>query len=687
MMKKNCSLTFTLVFMCLFFQVSRAAELPPIIQASQPGGSSKVESQGEIITDGQDSVALDFNSLLDLTLNELMKVKVVTPSKFAESLNQSPSVASVITADEIALFGGRDLVEVLSKVTGINVLNSLVGGRYRFTIRGDQPSFNVNHILILIDGIPINRESYIGGIWTQSILAIPLPIVKQIEVVRGPGSALYGSNAFSGVVNIITKNSSELKNSVSLSYGSHNSRAVDLTYATFSGNLEFNTALRFYKSDGWPLETGSTIGKPLSTEAASETPGVLARVRYQDFYATGFWGKADQVTMRGTAADPIAGLTENERYFFDLGYKHQLENGWEVKSSLSHVAGRTDHAVASVDPEQLTVIHYETDDSHFELHTLGEVSDQLQILIGGSYDALTGGVPAAGFPSDWHDWLAGIFAEANYQFNNTKVTTGFQYNYTSEDIGDFVPRLGIIHDFTENLGIKLLYGQAFRSPYAGEKFLDATVGDLTIKGNPKLKPELGTTYDLQLYYQKDNWQSALTLFRNVQQDLVVRIPITTPMDIYFVNKGKLEIEGVELEAKIGLMNAWYLTGSYTYQRNNDTKGLDNFTQQPHDIFKLGIAYHLENWSVGLFENYFSKYPNNTDISQGRAQVNPSSKAYHHLTLNTSYEPLQFDKVKISLYVDNLLDEKAYAPEQPGSSINSVPILAERSLMLSLMFEY
>ncbi len=212
------------------------------------------------------------------------------------------------------------------------------------------------------------------------------------------------------------------------------------------------------------------------------------------------------------------------------------------------------------------------------------------------------------------------------RFSNSKVTAGFQYNYTSEHIDSIVPRLGIIHGFTENLGIKVLYGQAFRSPYAGEKYLDAAIGPLIIKGNPGLKPELSTTYDLQLHYQKVNWLASATIFRIEQEDLVVRTPIT-PTNASFDNKGKIEIEGIELETKISLMNTWYLTGSYTYQRNNDTKGLENFTQQPHHIFKLGIAYSTETWSAGLFESYSSKYPDNSDLSEGRIKPNPSSTAY------------------------------------------------------------
>ena len=100
------------------------------------------------------------DDVFSLSLEQLLNAKVTTPSKRAESLSQSSGIVSVFTAEEIALFGARDLGEVLSKIPGIQPFDSLSSGRHRISIRGDRPTFDNNHVLILLDGTPINRSSY-----------------------------------------------------------------------------------------------------------------------------------------------------------------------------------------------------------------------------------------------------------------------------------------------------------------------------------------------------------------------------------------------------------------------------------------------------------------------------------------------------------------------------------------------
>ena len=137
--------------------------------------------------------------LFNLSLAELMTVVVTTPSKSAQPLNETAAVISTFSKREIALFGGRDLGEVLSRMPGFEEFSSLVNGRNIVTIRADQISINNNHVLFLLNGVPLNRESYTGGIWNEAmILSIPLNTIQQLEVIRGPGSVLYGTNAFAG---------------------------------------------------------------------------------------------------------------------------------------------------------------------------------------------------------------------------------------------------------------------------------------------------------------------------------------------------------------------------------------------------------------------------------------------------------------------------------------------------------
>jgi outer membrane receptor for ferrienterochelin and colicin len=143
-----------------------------------------------------DSYAMDIDSLLN--------TKVTTASKFSEKISDAAGVVSVVTQDELQRFGGTTLLEVLERVAGLNVSSTFLGDRSLIAVRGDQTRANAGHILILINGRPV-REILEGGVSSDILESFPIDTLERIEVVKGPGSVLYGSDAFSGVINLITK--------------------------------------------------------------------------------------------------------------------------------------------------------------------------------------------------------------------------------------------------------------------------------------------------------------------------------------------------------------------------------------------------------------------------------------------------------------------------------------------------
>ncbi len=140
-------------------------------------------------------------------LKSLMEVQVVTASKFRQDQADAPGVITVVTADEIERFGGITLRDVLARVPSLALTTGMASDRTMIAVRGDQIKNEGSHVLFLINGRPI-REPLEGGIMTDLLEGFPLHALERIEVIRGPGSVLYGTNAFSGVVNLITKQAS-----------------------------------------------------------------------------------------------------------------------------------------------------------------------------------------------------------------------------------------------------------------------------------------------------------------------------------------------------------------------------------------------------------------------------------------------------------------------------------------------
>jgi outer membrane receptor for ferrienterochelin and colicin len=163
---------------------------------AQPLLSNEASPWDQAKSEVRDPFSLDLNSLLNM--------KVVTASKFSEKLSDAPGMISVVTKDELRRFGGITLREILERVAGLSGTTASFTDRSIVAVRGDQTKINGGHILFLINGRP-TREILEGGLSGDLLESFPVNILQRIEIIKGPGSVLYGSNAFSGVINLITE--------------------------------------------------------------------------------------------------------------------------------------------------------------------------------------------------------------------------------------------------------------------------------------------------------------------------------------------------------------------------------------------------------------------------------------------------------------------------------------------------
>src|ERR1044071_4060749 len=205
---------------------------------------------------GRDLGALDLESLLN--------TKVITVSKFSENLADAPGIISVISQDELRRFGGTTLQEVLERVPGLSLTSAYFTDRSLVAARGDQTKINGGHILFLINGRP-TREILEGGLISDLLEAFPVNALEKIEVIKGPGSVLYGSNAFSGVVNLITKKVEG--NSLVLSGfgGEKGAKGSSGEVMVQRGSFNLFGAGQFHQRPSWPTVyrlPASLIGDP-----------------------------------------------------------------------------------------------------------------------------------------------------------------------------------------------------------------------------------------------------------------------------------------------------------------------------------------------------------------------------------------------------------------------------------------
>ncbi|WP_039917384.1 TonB-dependent receptor plug domain-containing protein [Cellvibrio mixtus] len=218
----------------------------------------------------------------NLSLAELGQIQISIATGNSISLDRAPAVATVITASEIQAMGARNLNEILETVPGLHVsLSSLSRLDSVYSIRGIHTGFNPQ-VLLMMNGVPV-QSSLQGG--RPSLLRVPTTGIERIEIIRGPGSAVYGADAYAGVINVITKDASSIDSTrMGGGVGSFGGRDVWLTTATELHNWNASLSLSYQESNGdnnrmVTTDIQSTLDRVFGTNA-SLAPGALS-TRYQ----------------------------------------------------------------------------------------------------------------------------------------------------------------------------------------------------------------------------------------------------------------------------------------------------------------------------------------------------------------------------------------------------------------------
>ena len=192
----------------------------------------------------------NLKQLIDMSFEELMKIKITTAGKKSEEIKDIPASVVIITRDEIEKYGYKSLQEILNSIPGMYMISDYSAGSDNFGVRGFWSGVTNNDMIILVNGVN-QVYDYISGNAMNKIAALPQAI-DRIEIIRGPMSVIYGSGAFFGVINIITNEITEdgKLNNISGSIGSGS--IFDLSARLSGKENDFNYAFNSsYNSTGW----------------------------------------------------------------------------------------------------------------------------------------------------------------------------------------------------------------------------------------------------------------------------------------------------------------------------------------------------------------------------------------------------------------------------------------------------
>lgn len=672
------------------------------------------------------------DNLWDISLEELSQIRVVSiASGTATPLDKAAAITSVISADDIAAIGATDLDQVLETVPGLHVNHSDQGFTSKYIFRGITSSFNPQ-ALMLINGVPVttmmfgNRGNAWGG--------MPVKAIKRIEVIRGPGSALYGADAYAGVINIITKNAQDIEGVVTgARAGSFDTLGAWVEAATEVNNIDISLVLEQQSTDGWSetieRDAQSNFDDAFNT-SASLAPGPVntsvdqfdARLdvsgqRWQ--LRAGVQDRRNLGTGPGLAQalDP-QGRYSSQRLNLDYSYRWQeVVEGLDVESRISYlnitqependIALYPAGAFGGAFPEGFFGSPgYKERQVRLDLNSIYSQINNHRILsgVGAFWADLYDVSERKNFNTDFSPkgsienvsddpnqvWMPEedrknyyVFVQDEWQFaQNWQLVSGLRYDYYA-DFGETVnPRAALVWATTDTLTTKFLYGRAFRAPSLNELYV---ANNPITGGNEDLNPETIDTFEVALGYQASpDLFYGVNVFYYEIDDLISAEPTPGPVSSQYRNSGKRKGHGAELEAGYQALDNLNLTTNYAYQTAEDKRTGSSVGQSPnHQVYARIEWGVIPSWDLNTQFNWVGE--------QKRAPSDPREPVDDYTTVDiTARATGLWRGLDIAVSVRNAFNADVRDPSPFADPTPAIPAdfpMAGRSAYVEAQYQF
>lgn len=598
---------------------------------------------------------------------------VVTATRTESKMVDVPVNTTVISAEKIADRHYLDVADALKDVPGANVLDTGKGAYEKtLVLNGDE------RVLVLVDGRRVNNEmgSTSGGRASFDFNQLPdVSLVERIEVVKGHGGALYGSDAVGGVVNIITKKMDHSYGKVSIGFGSNQARDAKAMYTIKEGKTGVMVAASKYKQGYYKYKD----------VADGDTKRWAAPSNYNN----------EKVSLK--LAQELTDKTA-----LTVGYDYSKFDGFSpakaknpslnaTNKKTTNIYAKYDWTVNESDDGYLQVYHNKLDyynqggmeakDYGFDAQQSLTISENNKLVFGTSYRKSK----ATNYKSyaDGGDINnVALFISDFWEFSPTwSLNAEARYDKHSKAGSKTTFSAGLNKKFDENSHAYFNWGQVFKAPnidnlyYNTNEVYDPYPGRLgskiIYKGNPDLKPEKGETWTLG-YGTKINNKTSIDIsyFQSNLNDAIDwkqtnYIDPTDPDYMVYLgeaaNIDKQKKNGLELSISHELNDNWNLEASYTYVRvrndNNDGKGYVRDNNYIPNMYRFGVRYHDDLWNADLFLRGGSGADTSGYLYYGSYNQKYVDSNYVTLDMSVSYKASK----DLSFYAKgyNLLN-KAYA---------------------------
>ncbi|PYV41096.1 MAG: TonB-dependent receptor, partial [Acidobacteria bacterium] len=463
--------------------------------------------------------------LSQLSLNELAQLEIDSvygASKYEQKITDAPASVTVITADEIQKHGYRTFADILRTVRGFYVTYDR---NYSFLgVRGfARPGDYNTRILLLVDGHRLNDNVFDGALLGTEF-PLDVDLIDRVEIIRGPSSSVYGTSAFFGVINVITKRGAGL-NGLGISgelasFATHKGR---FSYGNKFGNgVETLLSGSFFDSQGQRSLFFKEFDRPSLNNGVAQNAdsdqfeNFFGKLSYQNLTFTGLYGSREKgipTASFGTVFNDPRSRTVEKRGYFDLKYERNFGNQWDITSRiyLDKYGYDGDYLYdQSQNENPFLVLNKDFARGNWwggELNFGKKLKGRQILTFGSEYrdnfrqdqynydqDPFFQYLDDRRNTKNWAFYIQDEFAlRKNLTFN-----LGVRHDHYDTFGGTTNPRLAMIYKPLNKTSVKLLYGAAFRAPTSYELFWWQNG---VTKPNPNLDPETIRSTELVLEHQ------------------------------------------------------------------------------------------------------------------------------------------------------------------------------------------
>lgn len=594
-----------------------------------------------------------------------LKEVVVTATKTAKDIKDIPSAVQVITRQTIEEQGAQTLKDVLRYATGINLVRTSTSStREAVSIRGFDSRFS----MILIDGKRVASEID----QNYELDRISLDNIERIEIVRGPVSSLYGTEALGGVINIITKKSDKQSLLMNIGSGQNGTERYNFAFdsgklgkvsVTLSGSQLENGAL--YKSNGLtftPFGTRKNLNAAIDYRLSDTETVTLSQ---------GYSQEDTHEYVKPAVTGPVMKFHDYvERDEYSLAYNRKNANQDLFLRFYQSVMDKSlNQYIASSNVLQNWVKAKRTVNV-YEGRLTQTLNAKHRLTIGGEYrpEVFRGTAVNTheGYFTAVHEsgqTKQGSTAHLNYRAAYAQdewdvtdkliAVTALRYDDSNKFESNLSPKLGLTYKVDSNTRIKVNAAEGFRSPTPNQLYQSAS----TQQGNPNLVSEKSKSYDLSVEKDWGKTSSKLTFFTNKVSNMIDLVTLSGT-DKQYQNISKASLQGIEAEVTQQLSDRLAWSNSYTYLDAINDVTHQKLQSRARHMLTSGLSYHnnqgfTANLQAQLFDDYLIY----------------SGKEKSYVLWNLAMTKKLSSQYKVAIGVDNIFNKKDEDVPVVGSYIH------------------